>query len=67
MQGNHLVNAHRFLGWALALFLVAGPCFAATLTGRVVAVSDGGGAIIVTRGEIAKSVNAGVKGSHVAA
>ncbi len=41
MQGNHLVNAHRFLGWALALFLVAGPCFGATLTGRVVAVSDG--------------------------
>jgi hypothetical protein len=41
MQGNHLVNAHRFLGWALALFLVAGPGFAASLTGRVVAVSDG--------------------------
>ena len=41
MQGNHLVNAHRFLGWALALFLLAGPGFAATLTGRVVAVSDG--------------------------
>ena len=41
MQGNHLVNAHRFLGWTLALFLLAGPGFAATLTGRVVAVSDG--------------------------
>ena len=41
MQGNHLVNTHRFLGWALALFLLAGPGFAATITGRVVAVSDG--------------------------
>ncbi len=41
MQGNHLVNSHRFLGWALALFLVAGPGLAATLTGQVVAVSDG--------------------------
>ena len=41
MQGNHLFNAHRLLGWALALFLVAGPGFAATITGRVVAVSDG--------------------------
>ena len=35
MQGNHLVNTHRFLGWALALFLLAGPGFAATITGRV--------------------------------
>ena len=41
MQGNHLINANRFLGWALALFLVAGPGFAATITGQVVAVSDG--------------------------
>ena len=39
MQGNHLVNTHRFLGWALALFLVAGPGFAATITGQVVAVT----------------------------
>lgn len=41
MQGNQVVKTHRFVAWALALLLGMSPAFGATLTGQVVAVSDG--------------------------